>query len=237
MINPTLVSHHRLAYALAEPAKIVFRGGNWPEATKIALFRELGFRRVGISSWFARAYEPAHPSHALPADRDYDPPASKTLTVVEKIEERLEVLRTRTKKGGKIVDISSDFQGHSDDNVIALIAARKAEDLGISRTFSQVKYGCTCGRCIGGFLSPRMHFVMLKQLSKIYQGLYGSISGDHSRIYFQKNPIRIPEIRGGYAWTFVKDPLKSLIFQSKDTGLGYCYVSLRVVPFLHRRVE
>ncbi|KAI1199176.1 hypothetical protein F5X97DRAFT_297024 [Nemania serpens] len=31
------------------------------------------------------------------------------------------------------------------------------------RAALRLKYGCTCGQCIGGFLSPRMHFALLSQ--------------------------------------------------------------------------
>jgi hypothetical protein len=229
MIDPIVVSHDLLAYALAEPTKITLRGGDWSEAVKLALFRELGFRRIGDTLWFARAYEPTHPAHALLAHKDYDPLAPKPLTEDMKIEQRLEVLRTRIKRDGKIIDVSSEFQGHTDEDVRTLIAARKAMNSGAPTGFSQVKYGCNCGGCVGGFISPRMHFVLLKQLTKIYKGLFGSISADHSRSYLQMHPASIPEILGGYAWTFVQEPLKSLIFQHKDVGLGYCYVRLTLI--------
>jgi hypothetical protein len=227
MINPTLVQHDGLSYALVEPTKTVFRSVDWTESTKISLFRDFGFRRVGDSSWFAYAYKPTHPANALLAEHDYDPPVSQpSATEVQKLEFRLEILRTRAKKNGKIIDVSTEFRGHTEENVRTLIAARKAENPSNATPGTlQVKYGCTCGRCLGGFMSTRMQFVLHKQASKIYKGIFPTISADHTRIHLQKNSGMIPRIMGGYAWAFVKEPLKSLIYRSKDVGLGYCYVS------------
>lgn len=39
-----------------------------------SFWRSLGFRRIGTSRWFALAANPAHPSHKLSAEADYNPP-------------------------------------------------------------------------------------------------------------------------------------------------------------------
>ncbi|KAF2436320.1 hypothetical protein EJ08DRAFT_711179 [Tothia fuscella] len=225
-------------FAFAQPTKIIFSGIEFSDADKIALFREEGFRRVGATTWFAKAYDPAHPANSaasLASDVAFVLPVTN-LSAVENIKARLEFARTRTKIDGKIVDVSSAFRGHSDADVKALRAAQAAENPGSTNapTVLQTKYGCACGKCLGGFISPRMKFVMVKQLSKIYHGLYGSIAGDGHRIYLAKNKNLVAEIMGGYAWTFAPEPIKSAIFDSKDAGLGYCYTLRYVKEILQR---
>ena len=44
------------------------------KAEAISFWRSLGFRRIGTSRWFALAANPAHPSHKLSAQADYNPP-------------------------------------------------------------------------------------------------------------------------------------------------------------------
>lgn len=44
------------------------------KAEAISFWRSLGFRRIGTSRWFALAADPAHPSHKLSAEADYNPP-------------------------------------------------------------------------------------------------------------------------------------------------------------------
>ena len=44
------------------------------ELTATKLWRSVGFRRVGSSSWFALAGDASHPAHNLPAEKDFERP-------------------------------------------------------------------------------------------------------------------------------------------------------------------
>ncbi|KAL2824397.1 hypothetical protein BDW59DRAFT_147604 [Aspergillus cavernicola] len=42
---------------------------------------------------------------------------------------------------------------------------------------SRLKYGCTCGQCTGGYLSPRMKLALLNQAGALYDILYSNDDG------------------------------------------------------------
>lgn len=58
-----------------EDVKVHLENGN---AAAQSFWRSLGFRRIGTSRWFALAKNPAHPSHKLPPEADYNPPQKKS---------------------------------------------------------------------------------------------------------------------------------------------------------------
>lgn len=207
-------------------------------------WRSLGFRRIGSSTWFARAKDPAHPSNALNANNDYRRPSAlgsqsmqfdqlwpydsailqatdaATLsllrlrlastpasdprwllvdghgntimhvlaterkpeslawllnqsfgtdlsrirnlegeTPLDALQVQLERRRSRKDRGGMTIVVSDDFNGFKPNEVACLQIleghADPSEDLML-----RLKFGCTCGQCIGGFLSPRTSFVI-----------------------------------------------------------------------------
>ena len=94
----------------------------------------------------------------------------------------LEPFRTRLQGGGMTWVMSDKFEGFNQRDVACVAALMgtevsdlselsSAEDIGVwvtahekdtspgaeaIRATLRIKYGCTCGRCLGGFLSPRM---------------------------------------------------------------------------------
>ena len=54
----------------------------------------------------------------------------------------------------------------------------KAPDAPTIRATLRMKYGCTCGRCLGGFLSPRMLFVTRTIANKVSMQLNFDLRGD-----------------------------------------------------------
>lgn len=111
-------------------------------------------------------------------------------TPLEALQNQLERLRTRRSNGHSSWVTSDEFNGFSATSIACLAALENtvASDLsslsprsiecvwaatdeqirrapqfdiaGIRKTM-RYKYGCTCGQCIGGFLSPRMKFALL----------------------------------------------------------------------------
>lgn len=245
------------------------------EKRALALFRSMGFRRIGTSSWLAWTDSPDHPSRQLaisedwnyPDDRTDNAPLSDELlqtfqrlfdaeveaaecieeltrtfpedfederwqitdqtgntllhiasvswkpevvsflvskvprltalrnrpghTPLETLQDQLERVRTRRCLGDLCYVTSDKFQGFNAPSIaclaalehtrpfdlsslsqrqIEVIAAATDEEIsglrgelevaGIRKTL-RYKYGCTCGQCIGGFLSPRMRFALL----------------------------------------------------------------------------
>ena len=225
--DSAVVPYESLDFALVEPTKTVFRGSGWSDLDKINVFRKLGFRRVGDSAWFMKASDQNHPSRILALEKDFDPPAAISSTAVQTFRIHLESKRTRAKRDGKVIDVSDSFRGHNEVDVIeALKIAREDEGSAKQRTYLQVKYGCDCSKCIGGFISPRMSFVLDKQLASVYRSLHISLSCDTARQRYATRPEMFGTTDGGYAWTFVEEPMKKLILDNKGVALGYCFVSV-----------
>lgn len=114
----------------------------------------------------------------------------KGFTPVEALQNQLERQRTRKSNGHSSLVTSDEFKGFSASSIACLAALentaafdlsilsprdiervwaatdeqiRRAPQLDVAgmRKTMRYKYGCTCGQCIGGFLSPRMKFVLL----------------------------------------------------------------------------
>jgi GNAT superfamily N-acetyltransferase len=249
--------------------------GEWREHQAISelFFRSLGFRRVGVSSWFAFVDNPSHPSRQLKASDDWNEPDNSYDTAcipqsarqafaslsnpklpggecvsqlqkdmpadfqdaswsavdedgnnilhlaaihakleaiqyilscrrdlasnrnragdspLEALKAKMESIRTRAVHGELTSVCADKFAGFS-QRIIACIAALSDSEIfnldeispdlinEISSAAEEIKrnpkiqlalhslrlrYGCTCGECIGGFLSPRMRFALLCQ--------------------------------------------------------------------------
>jgi GNAT superfamily N-acetyltransferase len=80
-------------------------------------------------------------------------------TPFERLQFKLEVLRTRKSVNLLTLSISDRFNGHSDSAVHCLVLLQglgSLESLLGTATIMQMAGGCSCGQCVGGFLSPRM---------------------------------------------------------------------------------
>lgn len=83
-------------------------------------------------------------------------------TPLEGLERRLDKSRTTNNMGDMIVTMSDEFKGHSAKDVASL-----AQLTGTSTTDSlqmdRLRFGCTCGECIAGFISPRTAYALSYQ--------------------------------------------------------------------------
>ncbi|KAL2201521.1 hypothetical protein P885DRAFT_27212 [Corynascus similis CBS 632.67] len=245
-------------------------------------WRSLGFRRVGLSEWFAFADDDSHSSRHLDAVQDWDEPerskqkepirgplqtalnslfdpsvldgecirqlqetfpaevnapspmyvdengntilhvaavSRKAETVayilakyphlkdlrnadghtpLEALQSSLEENRTRQRFINTTTVISDDFEGFSSSEIACLASLTGTEIIDIAELSNQdisatssatddmvsrfpkintilhtlrLKYGCTCGECLGGFLSPKMRFALLCQAHYRYDTL------------------------------------------------------------------
>jgi hypothetical protein len=99
-----------------------------------------------------------------------NPDFSNTLMIAHDIEGYipLEALQEQLDKNRSIVEwgttvyISDTFRGFPPEAVNCLVALQQLENVTLSQ-LQRLKYGCTCGQCIDGFLSPRMKFLLLCQ--------------------------------------------------------------------------
>ena len=72
-------------------------------------------------------------------------------TPLEALQEKLETVRTQEKIGSRVLSLSDHFTGYPDSTVPCLSLLSGPEALGLSN--ERLRYGCTCGECLGGFLS------------------------------------------------------------------------------------
>jgi len=143
-------------------------------------FRALGFRRVGDSNWLARSIDASHAARSILETSDFDqapPPTEYELFMKTLEKQRTQKVIKNTKgkgAGGKAVENSDNFKGYSNSDVQKLLSLRgitaPTED-----EANQAKYGCTCGLCLGGFMSPRMAYILSSNSSYNFVALVGLV--------------------------------------------------------------
>ncbi|KAJ5824168.1 hypothetical protein N7447_006508 [Penicillium robsamsonii] len=88
-------------------------------------------------------------------------------TPLEALQENLETMRTRMVHGFfRVSNISDHFEGHPDTAVSCLSLLLGQEALGLNKAC--LRYGCTCGECVKGFLSARMRSSLIAQGEVMY---------------------------------------------------------------------
>lgn len=86
---------------------------------------------------------------------------------LEALQEKLEKMRTRKEYGlFRIANISDCFEGNPDSAVSCLSLLLEQDALGLNKAC--FRYGCTCGKCVGGFLSARMRSSLILQGELMY---------------------------------------------------------------------
>lgn len=103
-------------------------------------------------------------------------------TPLEAIKSHLEIQRTRRGSSYLIsmVPVSDEFEGFAKEMVACICILDSQIDLS-TVTLQQLTFGCTCGQCIGGFLSPRMCLAILCQAENNHDILddeFEDMSGD-----------------------------------------------------------
>lgn len=83
-------------------------------------------------------------------------------TPLDTLLEKLEAVRTIRRIFLMTEDISDGFTGYEDAAVLCLMHLKHCVNP-IDVEIRRFKYGCTCGQCISGFLSPRMRYALYCQ--------------------------------------------------------------------------
>ncbi|RYP67905.1 hypothetical protein DL769_005641 [Monosporascus sp. CRB-8-3] len=91
----------------------------------------------------------------------------KAPTPLEAAMSGLERRRTQFDDGLRVHPVSDRFMGFSDAEVSCLVHLRSLTNPS-SLDLQRLKFGCTCGQCIDGFLSPRMLHALLAQAELHY---------------------------------------------------------------------
>ncbi|KAL8836538.1 MAG: hypothetical protein Q9170_002893 [Blastenia crenularia] len=91
-------------------------------------------------------------------------------TPLEALASSLETRRIKTEVGMLTMPMSDEFDGFQEDEIHCLL---RLKDLSKPNRLqiAQIKFGCTCGECVAGFLSPRLSFALECQADSIYHML------------------------------------------------------------------
>ena len=92
-------------------------------------------------------------------------------TPFEWLRTKLDDIRCSQPFGGAILPMSDEFEGHGADHV-ACLAQLTSTSTTDSSQMERLRFGCTCGECIAGFISPRMAHAL---------SLQGGLKGDELR--------------------------------------------------------
>jgi ribosomal protein S18 acetylase RimI-like enzyme len=135
------------------------------EEIATSFWRSVGFRRIGSSKYFALAGFRDHPYHMLATTDDYDPPESVDAieSPSEILQRQLDKRRTTMEVGFATIHNADNFLGYS-DALVAQLAALGGVSNPTRIQKLRFRYGCTCGQCTEGFLSPRMRFSLCQQM-------------------------------------------------------------------------
>jgi hypothetical protein len=99
-------------------------------------------------------------------------------TPLESLQKELETRRTLLVYGTMRIDISDKFCGFSPDATacLSLLLNNPTTSTPSSTQSLCIKYGCTCGECADGFMSPRMKLALLFQAEVTHDILDWEIS-------------------------------------------------------------
>lgn len=108
-------------------------------------------------------------------------------TPLDVLQEFLEDIRTKRHLFMGNLHVSDDFQGFPSPAVesLSLLGMRPPSGENPGLFTSRLIYGCTCGQCIRGFLSPRMKLALLDQAETIYGFLSDDI--DDGKFWVEDN--------------------------------------------------
>ncbi|KAF7874923.1 hypothetical protein EAF04_002097 [Stromatinia cepivora] len=98
----------------------------------------------------------------------------KGYTPLEALQDDLNVLRTQCKRGMMAIVIADKFSGFTPDAILCqfvLLTGLMPLKHSDTPLCLRLKYGCTCGECVGGFISPRMKLALLFQAEREYENM------------------------------------------------------------------
>lgn len=184
----------------------------------IKIFRDLGFRRIGDSDFFCRRL-----GDGAPVFEDYDPPANQSVSELETF--RMELERKRCFKtsssGTERVSIHFDFQGYTDAQAAKMLRLSGLEKPYTRAQELRAKWGCTCGLCKRGFISPRMLFTLQRNGEKYYSIMHKNTTDLQTGMTpFRAPPEDSPDL---VIMSDVEIP-QQLFLEDKQLRFAFCYI-------------
>ncbi|PKX91234.1 uncharacterized protein P174DRAFT_376578 [Aspergillus novofumigatus IBT 16806] len=112
-------------------------------------------------------------------------------TPLEALQETLETMRTQKQYGlFRVLNLSDHFEGYPDAAVSCLSLLFGQGSLGFNRAC--LRYGCTCGVCVGGFLSARMRSSLIFQGETTFDLMQNDI--DDGGFWIEVNKFKLEHL-------------------------------------------
>ncbi|KAJ0415614.1 hypothetical protein BJY00DRAFT_254500 [Aspergillus carlsbadensis] len=136
-------------------------------------------------------------------------------TPQEALEACMETRRTIRSFGMLRVVISDNFRGFDDASItcLALLRGYNIEQASDSER-NRLKYGCTCGDCVGGFLSPRLRDMLLHFAETTFYFIRILVDGDGENWCFQNKEL----------FEYLPEPIAQSLSTRKDLRIGFCFL-------------
>ncbi|KZT07691.1 uncharacterized protein LAESUDRAFT_811942 [Laetiporus sulphureus 93-53] len=121
------------------------------------------------------------------------------------------------------------WTGYAEDGLLVEATLRRAmgEDIGADMQFVQAKkWGCTCGHCVGGWLSPLLIHRLVKRAEELYDML-----PEMTDSYFPvpRRPIDRADIEWDLALPYVPPHLHEVIFKTFHSGYRFVFGAIAQV--------
>ncbi|KUL83473.1 hypothetical protein ZTR_10797 [Talaromyces verruculosus] len=120
-------------------------------------------------------------------------------TPIEALQSKLEETRLLLHHGSRFLFRGDKFDGF-DENAVSCVLILCGRDVTDCNRRNQARFGCTCGHCIGGFLSVRMCQALRWRAEKIVDSL-----------------IKTDEVADNYTWYMLNEPLLQHLPQKVQT--------------------
>lgn len=105
-------------------------------------------------------------------------------TPLEALQDQLETSRTQADCMGIRVNVSDEFTGFPPVAISCMSTLLGWNHKSLTNIqFLRLKYGCTCGNCLGGFLSPRMKSLLVDNAELIHDELCDSLHNASERVF------------------------------------------------------
>ena len=135
-------------------------------------------------------------------------------TPLKVLEASMERRRTIHQFLFKRTDISDQFTGFDDATLSCLTLLRGLASGQLSEAaLSRLRLGCTCGRCLGGFLSPRMRDILISTTETTFDFLYTDGDDMDGESWYEENEDSLE---------YLPEPIKQNLTSHKSMRTRFC---------------
>jgi GNAT superfamily N-acetyltransferase len=151
-------------------------------------------------------------------------------TPLEALQAKAECDRVYTEYGFENVKLLADkFDGHDDGTIACLLNLLGAKNATLEE-HERVKFGCSCGLCVSGFLSPRM-FMRLRNAAEVLYKLLAAVaeSGADGHVWCSQFKGQLAYLPDDLKPKFRRNAVLRKVFTALTGAISKC-LSQNIVP-------